>query len=391
MDFQLTEEQIMLKKMVHDLAEKEFRPNAAKWDEEEKFPWENLRSLARQNLLGVTIPEEYGGGGAGIMEYALIIEEIARVCANTAVIVLGANSVGGRILHFGTEEQREKYLPAIAKGERIGVSAITEPDAGSDVRSIKTIARQNGDHFVINGRKIFITRGAVGEIFVVTLKVAKEGQEPKPGFMIVEKGNPGFTIGKVEKTLGLRGNPSTELMFDDCVVPGQNLLKEGELRNVLTGLNIARCGNATVSLGIAQGAFEEALKYSQQRVQFGRELARLQGIQWMLADMFIKIEAARLLIYRAAVNAAKGYPSALEASVAKTFSNEMALEVANMAIQIHGGYGYSREFPVERMMRDARGFLIAGGTVQIQRNIIASRLVKTKKEKESSTASISIG
>ena len=391
MDFQLSDEQIMLKKMVHDLAEKDFKPKAAKWDEEEKFPWENLKILAQQNLLGVTIPEEYGGGGGGIIDYVLIIEEIARVCANTAVIVLGANSVGGRILHFGTDEQREKYLPPIVKGQRIGVSAVTEPDAGSDVRSIKTTARQNGDCFVINGRKCFITRGAVGEIFVVTLKVAKEGEGPKSGFMIVEKGTPGFIIGKVEKTLGLRGNPSTELIFDDCIVPKQNLLKEGELKNVLMGLNIARCGNSTVSLGIAQGAFEEALKYSQQRVQFGRELARFQGIQWMLADMLIKIEAARLLIYRAAVNAGKGYPSALEASIAKTFSNEMALEVTNMALQVHGGYGYSREFPVERMMRDARGFLIAGGTVQIQRNIIASRLVKTKKEKDSSSASVSIG
>lgn len=391
MDFHLTEEQTMLKKMARDLAEKEFRPKAATWDENETFPWDNLRLLAQQHLLGITIPVEYGGGGEGIFEYVLIIEEIARVCANTAVIVLGANSVGGRILHFGSEEQRRKYLPSIASGERIGVSAVTEPDAGSDVKSIKTMARESGSGFIINGRKCFITRGAVGEIFVVTLKVAEEGKEPRAGFIIVERGTPGFTIGKVEKTLGLRGNPSTELIFDDCKVPRENLLKTGELKNVLMGLNIARCGNATVSLGIAQGAFEEALRYSQQRTQFGRELSRFQGLRWMLADMLIKIEAARLLIYRAAVNAAKGFPAPLEASIAKTFSNEMALEVTNLALQIHGGYGYSREFPVERMMRDARGFLIAGGTVQIQRNIIASRLMDPKKKDSTSTDSSSTG
>lgn len=379
MDFQLDEEQIMLKKMVHDLAEKEFKPKAAKWDEQETFPWENVKKLAQQNLLGVTIPVQYGGGGAGIFEYVLIIEEIARVCANTAVIVLGANSVGGRICHFAEEEHRQKYLPPIAKGEKIGCSAITEPDAGSDVKSIKTTARRDGDQYVISGRKCFITRGAVAEIFVVTLKVAEPGKEPKAGYMIVEKGTPGFSIGKVEKTLGLRGNPSTELLFDDCIVPAQNLLKEGEQRKVLMGLNIARCGNATVSLGLAQGAFDEALRYSQQRIQFGRELSRLQGIRWMLADMLIKIEAARLLIYRAAMNAGKGFPLALEASVCKAFSNEMALDVTNMALQIHGGYGYSREFPLERMMRDARGFLIAGGTVQIQRNIIMSQLLKQQR------------
>ncbi len=376
MDFQLTDKQTMLRKLAYDLAEKAFRPEAARWDEEESFPWDNIRILAQHDLLGVAIPERYGGAGAGILEYILIIEQIARVCANTAVLVLGANSVGGRILNFGTDEQRERYLPPLARGEKIGASAVTEPDAGSDVKSGRTIARPNGEHFVINGRKCFITRGAVAEIFVVTLKVAENGMEPRPGFIIVERGAPGFSIGKVEKTLGLRGNPSTELMFDDCVVPKENLLRKGELKNVLMGLNLARCGNATVSLGLAQGAFEEALKYTRQREQFGKTLSRFQGIQWMLADMLIKIKAARLLIYSAAVNAAKGFPKALDASVAKTVSNEMALEVTNMALQIHGGYGYSREFPLERMMRDARAFSIAGGTVQIQRNIIASQLLK---------------
>jgi alkylation response protein AidB-like acyl-CoA dehydrogenase len=232
------------------------------------------------------------------------------------------------------------------------------------------------EHFVINGRKCFITRGAVADFFVVTLKVVTEGREPNPSFMIVERGAPGFMIGKVEKTLGLRGNPSTELIFEDCLVPKESLLREGDMKNILTGLNIARCGNATVSLGLAQGAFEEALKYSQQRIQFGRALSSIQAIRWMLAEMLIKITAARLLIYNAAVNAAKGFPKAIEASIAKTFSNEMAIEVTNTALQIHGAYGYSCEFPLERMMRDARAFSIAGGTVQIQRNIVASQLLK---------------
>jgi len=377
-DFHLNEDQIMLRDMVHALAENEFKPKAAKWDEEETFPWENLQTLSQLNLLGATIPEKFGGAGAGIFEYVLIIEQIARVCANTAVIVLGANSVGGRILNFGTEEQHERYLPPIARGEKIGASGVTEPDAGSDVGSNKTIAHQDGDRFIINGRKVFITRGAVAEVFVITLKVVENGKEPRPGYMIVERGTQGFTIGKIEKTLGLRGNPSTELIFEDCAVPKGNLLKAAELKDVLMGLNIARCGNGTVSLGIAQGAFEEAQKYCQQRIQRGKPLMAFQGIRWMMADMLIKIHASRLLLYRAAVNAAKGFPDALEASVAKTFSNEMALDVTNMALQIHGGYGYSREFPLERMMRDARAFLIAGGTVQIQRNIIASQLFKRK-------------
>jgi butyryl-CoA dehydrogenase len=375
MDFQFTEEQKMLKKTMRAFAEGQLKPKAAEWDEKEEVPWESIKKAAAQQLFGIIIPTEYGGAGGGIIEIIISLEEIARVCVNTAAYIFSAAGVSQRINYFGSEAQKKKYLPLIASGQKLACHAMTEPEAGSDERNISTTAKLVNDHYVVNGTKCFISRGSVSDIFLLYLKFMETG---KHGYLIVERGMPGFFIGKVEKTIGFRGNPSTELIFNDCKVPKENILEKSDAKGALMALNLSRCCNPAMCLGIAQGAFEAALNYSKVRQQFGREICEFQGIQWMLADMYIKLEAARLLIYRAAVNAAKGYPSALEASIAKTYANEAAFEVVNMALQIHGGYGLSRDFPLERMLRDVRGFSIAGGTTQIQRIIIASQLLERK-------------
>ena len=371
MDFQFTEEQKMLKKTMRAFAEGQLKPKAAEWDEKEEVPWESIKKAAAQQLFGIIIPTEYGGAGGGIIEIIISLEEIARVCVNTAAYIFSAAGVSQRINYFGSEAQKKKYLPLIASGQKLACHAMTEPEAGSDEGNISTTAKLVNDHYVVNGTKCFISRGSVSDIFLLYLKFLETG---KHGYLIVERGMPGLFIGKVEKTIGFRGNPSTELIFNDCKVPKENILEKSDAKGALMALNLSRCCNPAMCLGIAQGAFEAALNYSKVRQQFGREICEFQGIQWMLADMYIKLEAARLLIYRAAVNAAKGYPSALEASIAKTYANEAAFEVVNIALQIHGGYGLSRDFPLERMLRDVRGFSIAGGTTQIQRIIIASQL-----------------
>jgi len=375
MDFQFTEEQKMLKKTMRAFAEGQLKPKAAEWDEKEEVPWESIKKAAAQQLFGIIIPTEYGGAGGGIIEIIISLEEIARVCVNTAAYIFSAAGVSQRINYFGSEAQKKKYLPLIASGQKLACHAMTEPEAGSDEGNISTTAKLVNDHYVVNGTKCFISRGSVSDIFLLYLKFLETG---KHGYLIVERGMPGLFIGKVEKTIGFRGNPSTELIFNDCKVPKENILEKSDAKGALMALNLSRCCNPAMCLGIAQGAFEAALNYSKVRQQFGREICEFQGIQWMLADMYIKLEAARLLIYRAAVNAAKGYPSALEASIAKTYANEAAFEVVNIALQIHGGYGLSRDFPLERMLRDVRGFSIAGGTTQIQRIIIASQLLERK-------------
>jgi butyryl-CoA dehydrogenase len=375
MDFQFTEEQKMLRKTIRAFAEGQLKPRAAQWDEKEEVPWESIKRAAAQQLFGIIIPTEYGGSGGGIIELIISLEEIARVCVNTAAYIFSAAGCSQRINYFGSETQKNKYLPLIASGKKLACHAMTEPEAGSDERNIATTAKLVNGYYVVNGTKCFISRGQVSDIFLLYVRFVETG---KNGYLIVEKGMPGFFIGKVEKTIGFRGNPSTELIFNDCKVPKENLLEKSDAKAALKALNLSRCCNPAMCLGIAQGAFEAALNYSKVRQQFGREICEFQGIQWMLADMYIKLEAARLLIYRAAVNAAKGYPSALEASIAKTYANEAAFDVVNIALQIHGGYGLSRDFPIERMLRDVRGFAIAGGTTQIQRIIIASQLLERK-------------
>jgi butyryl-CoA dehydrogenase len=378
MDFRLTDEQTMLVDMVRKLADKEFRPKAAIWDEEELFPWENVKLMAETGLMGLSIPEEYGGSGRGIMDVALTLENIARVCLSTAGILALHSGVCSRsISHFGSEELKRQYLPLMAEGKILAAYAQTEPNAGSDVGNVATRADLNGARFIVNGRKSFISNAYEAGIFVTIVRYSNEKGTKGIGSLVIEKETPGLSLGKKEKKLGFRGTSLCEVIFENCSVPQENqLVREGEFINMLKAFNAERCGNAALSLGVAQGALEESIRYSKERSQFGKLISEFQGIQWMLADMAIKVEAARLLVYRAATNAEVGLPSRLEASIAKAFANEMAIEVANTALQIHGGYGYLKEYPVERMLRDARFPALGGGTVQIQKNNIASELLK---------------
>lgn len=380
MDFELTEEQKMLKKMAGNLAKKEFKPRAFEWDEKEEFPWDNVRKLAAQGLLGITIPEEYGGSGKTIFEWALVIEEIAKYCSTSAIIILGhAGEPCQIITRFGGKELKEKCLPAMAKGEKMAANALTEPNAGSSLTDLLTNAALDGDDYVINGTKCFTSRGNVSDFFLTFVRFNRIPGAKGIGAVIVEKGTPGFVVGKVEKKMGFRGIPSTDLIFENCRIPRENvLLKEGGFKHLMIFFDAQRCGNAALCLGIAQGALDMAIQYSQERKQFGRELWEFQGIQWTIADMAIRVEAARGLVYKAAYTAAKSIPSVLESSIAKAFSSEIAFEVTNKALQIHGGYGYSREFPLERMVRDVRGLSIGGGTTEMLKIAIASDLLKRR-------------
>lgn len=380
MDFEITDEQKMLKKMAGDLAKKEFKPRAWEWDEREEFPWDNVKKLAAQGLLGITIPEEYGGAGKTIFEWVLVIEEIAKYCSTTSIIILGHAGEPCQIINrFGCKELKQKCLPPMANGEKLAANALTEPNAGSALTDLATNASLDGDHYVINGTKCFTSRGNVSDFFLTFVRFNKIPGAKGIGAVIVEKGTPGFSIGKVEKKMGFRGIPSTDLIFQNCRIPNENiLLKEGGFKHLMVFFDAQRCGNAALCLGIAQGALDLAIQYSQERKQFGRELWEFQGIQWTLADMAIKVEAARALIYKAAYTAAQSIPSILESSIAKAFSSEMALEVTSKALQIHGGYGYSREFPLEKMMRDVRGLSIGGGTTEMMKIAIASQLLKRK-------------
>jgi butyryl-CoA dehydrogenase len=378
MDFKLNEEQTMLVDMVRKLADKEFKPKAAIWDEEERFPWDNVKLLAETGLLGMSIPEEYGGSGGGVMNVVLTLENIARVCLSTAGIVALHNGVCSRsISHFGSEEIKHRYLPRMASGEILAAYAQTEPNAGSDVANVATKAELIGDRYVINGRKSFISNAHEAGIFVTIVRYGDKKGLEGIGSIVVEKEIPGFSLGKKEHKLGFRGTSLSEVIFEDCAVHKRNkLVGEGGFINIMKAFNAERCGNAALSVGVAQGALEEALRYSKERIQFGKAISEFQGIQWMLAEMAIKIDAARLLTYRAATNAEGGLPSRLETSIAKAYANEISFDVASMAMSIHGGYGYLKEYPVERMLRDSRFPFVGGGTIQIQKNSIAYELLK---------------
>ena len=378
MDFKLSEEQTMLVDMVRKLADKEFKPKAAIWDEEERFPWENVKLLAETGLLGMSIPEEYGGSGGGIMNVVLTLENIARVCLSTAGIVALHNGVCSRsISHFGSEDLKKRFLPLMASGQVLAAYAQTEPDAGSDIGNILTKAKDVGDKYIINGTKSFISNAEEAGLFVTVVRYGDTKGLDGLGSIVVEKGTPGLEIGKREHKMGFRGTSLSHVIFEDCAVPKENkLVGEGEFLNMLKAFNAERCGNAALSLGVAQGALDEALKYSKERIQFGKLISEFQGIQWMLAEMAIKVDAARLLVYRAATNAEEGLPSRLETSIAKAYANEIAFDVANMAVSIHGGYGYLKEYPVERMLRDSKFPSVGGGTIQIQKNSIAHELLK---------------
>lgn len=380
MDLGLTEEQSLLQRTVREFADTEVKPLAKELDETGHFPRENFRKAAELGLTGVAVPEQYGGAGMDHISYTIMIEEISRVCASTGVILSVQNSLYcDPVLRFGTEEQKKKFLLPFARGERIGCYALTEPQAGSNAAALRTKAALKGDKYVINGTKAWITNGGAADAAIVYTNTQPEKGEKGITALIVEKGTPGFSIGKEEKKLGINATACCELSFTDCAVPVTNRIgAEGEGYKVaLSTLDGGRIGIAAQATGIAQGAFDAALAYAKQRQAFGRPIADLQAIQFMLADMATEIDAARLLVRKAAWKEETGARFSMEASIAKLFASEMATRVAHKAIQIHGGNGYSREYPVERAYRDARITEIYEGTSEIQRLVIAAWVLKS--------------
>jgi butyryl-CoA dehydrogenase len=378
-DLDLTEEQQLLQKSVREFAEAEVKPHAKEIDETGHFPFDNFKKAAELGLTGVAVPENYGGAGMDHVSYAIVIEEISRVCASTGVILSVQNSLYcDPVLRFGTEEQKQKFLVPFARGEKIGCYALTEPQAGSNAAALTTKAVRKGDTYVINGTKAWITNGGAADAAIVYVNTQPEKGEKGITALVVEKGTRGFAVGKEEKKLGIHATACTELSFTDCEVPvGNRIGNEGEGYKVaLSTLDGGRIGIASQATGIAQGAFEAALSYAQQRQAFGHPISDFQAIQFMLADMATEIDAARLLTRRAAWKQDSGARFTMEASIAKLFASEMSTRVAHKAIQIHGGYGYSSEYPVERAYRDARITEIYEGTSEIQRLVIAAWVLK---------------
>ena len=379
MNFSLTKEQEFVKQMVREFAETEVKPLAAEIDVTEEFPMENVKKMAKYHMMGIPFSTELGGAGGNNLSYAIAVEELSRVCGSTGVILSAHTSLCATPIDmFGTEEQKQKYLVPLAKGEKIGAFGLTEPNAGTDAAGQQTTAVLDGDHYVLNGSKIFITNGGVADVFIIFAMTDKSQGTRGISAFIVEKGFKGFSIGKVEDKLGIRASSTTELVFEDCIVPKENLLgKEGKgFKIAMQTLDGGRIGIAAQALGIAQGALDEAVEYMKERKQFGRSLSKFQGLQWMIADMEVKVEAARLLVYKAAFNKDNKLPYTVDAARAKLFAAETAMEVTTKAVQIFGGYGYTKDYPVERMMRDAKITEIYEGTSQVQRMVIASNLLK---------------
>ena len=374
MDFQLSRDQLKLRDRARQFAKDELRRHASTWDEEERFPEPMVRRAAELGFLGLTIPREYGGGGSGPVEAIIAIEELAKGCANTAEIVfdtlIGPIQV---ITHFGTDRQKRELLPRAASGDLLMGIAISEPHAGSGATDMLSRARVEGDTVVLTGHKAYVEDTAAINSFMVYVKFDDQPGATSIGGVIVNKGTSGFSLGPPRKKMGLRGCIQADLLFKECRVHSENVLVwPGNFGKLMSAFNLERCGNAAMSLGIAGAALEEAIAYAKQRTQFGRPLCEFQGLQWKFARMAMQLDAARLLTYRAVSNASQGLPSMSEASMAKAFSNEMVISVTNDALQMFGGLGYLRECPVERMVRDARAWSIAGGTVEIQLNNIAS-------------------
>ncbi len=381
MNFQLTEEQNLIRDMVRTFAETEVAPSAAQRDEEEHFDRALMFDrLAELGLTGIVFPEEYGGGGADYISYAIAVEELSRVCASTGVTLSAHLSLcANPIFMFGTEEQKQKYLAPLARGEKLGAFGLTEPSAGSDAGGTKTTATRDGKDWILNGSKIFITNGGEAETYVVLARSDK-GAEKHRGIsaFILEKGTPGFSFGKKEAKMGIRSSPTMELVFENCRIPGDNLLgQEGQgFKIAMKTLDGGRIGIASQALGIAQGALDAAVAYTKEREQFNKPIAAFQGVSFQLADMATQVEAARLLIYNAAYRASAGLSYSQESAMAKLFASETAMRVTTQSVQLHGGYGYTREFPVERMMRDAKITEIYEGTSEVQRVVIGAALTR---------------
>lgn len=373
MNFDLTDSQKAVQQQARELAQTAIAPRAAHWDQTEQYPYENVDKLVQAGFMGMTVPTAYGGQGRPLIEAILVVEEMAKVCGITGRIAVEANmGAVGAIMAFGTEAHKQRYLPLVVQGDKPAI-AISEPEAGSAATDMTTTAVLDGDAYILNGHKKWITGAGISHINLVFARIRHDDTEQGIGGLIVEKDTPGFRIGKRAYMMGLRGIPETEEIFENCQVPRENLLTIGFGR-LMAAYNGQRVGAGTVALGVAQGAFDLAVEYAKDRIQFGRPIAEFQGLQWMLADARIQLDAARLLLHRAAVqlDAKTGFPNMHLAAIAKTFAADMAIKVSNDALQVFGAAGYSRDFPLERMARDARMFAIGGGTTQAQRNVVAT-------------------
>jgi butyryl-CoA dehydrogenase len=379
MNFDLTKEQQMVRAMVRAFAEKELKPIAQELDATGEFPWPIIRKMGELNLMGMTVPREWGGSGADAISYSLAIEELARVCGSTSVIMAVHNSVCCHPIHiFGTEAQKEKFLRPLATGQKLGGFALTEPGAGSDAGAVRTTAVLDGDYYILNGNKIFITSGCEADVLVVIVSTdLSKGTKGLTAF-IVEKGMPGFTYGSVEDKMGVRASATSELVFENCRIPKENMLgglNEGFKIGMIT-LDGSRVGIAAQAVGIAQGALDEAVKYAKEREQFGRPIGKFQAIQWMLAEMATKVAAARFLVLRASYMSDTHQKLSKESAMAKLYASRIAREVTNDALQIHGGYGYTKDYAVERFFREAKITEIYEGTSEVQRMVIAREALK---------------
>lgn len=380
MDYFLTEEQQMIKDLARRIADEKIAPKAHEWDETGEFPWEVMKVLAEADLFGVYLPEEYGGLGGGVFEQCLVVEELSRACSGVAVSYAASGLGASPILVLGTEEQKRKYLPQIASGKKLAAFAATEANAGSDPAGMQTTATLDGDSYVLNGAKQWITNGGEAEIYTVMAVTDKKKGPRGISCFIVEKGTPGFSFGKKENKMGIRASATRELIFDNCRIPKENLLggKEGiGFIATMRTFDRTRPGIGAQAVGIAQGALDAAVKYAREREQFGQAISSFQAIQHMLADMATQLEAARALVYATARmidSGAKNFSK--ESAMAKLFASDTAMKITVDAVQIFGGYGYMKEYPVEKMMRDAKITQIYEGTNQIQRNIIALELIK---------------
>ena len=379
MDSDLSREQQLVQQMVREFALNEVKPIAAEIDETERFPMENVQKMAKLGMMGIPFSKEVGGAGGDVLSYIIAVEELSKVCATTGVILSAHTSLCASVINeHGTPVQKEKYLADLCSGKKIGAFGLTEPGAGTDAAGQQTTAVLDGDHYVLNGSKIFITNGGVAETFIIFAMTDKSQGTRGISAFIVEKDFPGFSIGKLENKMGIRASSTTELIMEDCIVPKENLIgKEGKGFGIaMKTLDGGRIGIAAQALGIAEGAFEEAIAYMKERKQFGKPLYTKQGLQWYMAEMDVKIEAAKQLVYKAAMRKQNGQPYSIDAARAKLFAAEVAMDVTTKVVQIFGGYGYTKEYPVERMMRDAKITEIYEGTSEVQKMVISGSLFR---------------
>ncbi len=379
MDFAWTKEQELVKQMLKEFVENEVAPIAAEVDVTERFPMETVKSMASYGMLGMPFPTELGGSGTDYISYIIAVEELAKACATTSVILSAHTSLCCTpIYEFGTKEQKEKYLPDLLSGRKIGAFGLTEPNAGTDASAQQSLAVKDGDHYILNGSKIFITNGGVADTFVIFAMTDRTLGTKGISAFIIEKGMPGFSIGKLEDKMGIRGSSTTELIFEDVIVPAENLLgKEGKGFGIaMKTLDGGRIGIAAQALGIAEGALDHAVTYMKERKQFGKSLSAFQGLQWYIAEMKVKVDAAKLLLYKAAWKKQNGQPFTQDAAEAKLFCAETAMSVATKSLQILGGYGYTKEYPMERFMRDAKITEIYEGTSEVQKMVIAGNVLR---------------